>query len=240
MKRLNPDSRQRAMRDKLRRGLILLLSLAAVGYALRLTEFGLLFDRDWMDRVVVDRGAWGASGFVLIALLCIAIGIPRQIFCFLAGYAYGFTLGLVLALVATSLGCVASFYYARWLGGAAMRARLGARWRKFNQLLERHPYSSTLVVRLIPITNNLLVNLAAGLSAVRAMPYFLSSIVGFVPQTLVFVLVGTGVHVDHQWQLLLAVALFVASAALGLAVYRRYRATPALAAVADNPSGKSR
>ena len=39
--------------------------------------------------------------------------------------------------------------------------------------------------------------------------------IGYLPQTVVFALLGKGIRVDGAWQLALAVALFVVSAALG-------------------------
>ena len=212
----------------LARGLALVASLVAVGYLLTLSEFGTAFDRSWVDREVLARGATGVMVFIAVSGLFIAIGLPRQIFCFLGGYAYGFAEGTLLAVAATTIGCIATFYYARLLGRESLRRRFGRRLRRFDHFLERHPFSATLVLRLIPIANNLVVNLMAGVSSVRALPYFASSAIGFVPQTLVFVLIGTGVHVDAGLQIALAVLLFAISAAVGLAIYRRYRDAPAL------------
>jgi uncharacterized membrane protein YdjX (TVP38/TMEM64 family) len=68
-------------------------------------------------------------------------------------------------------------------------------------------------------------------SSVRALPYFASSAIGFVPQTLVFVLLGTGVYVDAGLQIALAVLLFLVSAVIGLVIFQRYRNMPVLDAV---------
>jgi len=229
-----PKEQRRPAIVSIMRVLALLATLAAVAYLLKLSEFGAAFDRAWVDREVLARGAFGTALFIAVAGLFIAVGLPRQIFCFLGGYAYGFFMGTGLALAATTVGCIATFYYARYLGRDAMRRHLGGRWRRFEHFLAHHPFSATLVVRLIPITNNLVVNLMAGVSSVRALPYFLSSAIGFVPQTLVFVLVGTGVHVEARAQLAIALLLFVASAAIGFLLYRRYRHTPSLEVVIDS------
>lgn len=215
------------------RGLILIASLVIVGYVLRLSDFGAAFDRAWVDREVLARGAFGIGLFIAIAGLFIAVGLPRQIFCFLGGYAYGFAWGTALALAATTVGCIATFYYARLLGRDAVRRRYGRRLRRFDHFLGRHPFSATLVLRLIPITNNFVVNLLAGMSSVRGLTYVASSALGFIPQTLVFVLVGTGVHVEAGLQIALAVGLFAASAVIGLAIYHRYRGAPVLDVVVD-------
>lgn len=228
-----PKPQSRLAPRALARGLVLILSLVAVGYLLKLSDFGTAFDRAWVDREVLARGATGIAVFIAVSGLFIAIGLPRQIFCFLGGYAYGFVIGTALAVAATTAGCIATFYYARLLGRDSLRRRFGRRLRRFDHVLERHPFSATLVVRLIPIANNFVVNLMAGVSSVRALPYFVSSAIGFVPQTLVFVLVGTGVHVDAGLHIVLAVLLFLVSAVIGLAIYRRYRDLPPLDSVIE-------
>jgi uncharacterized membrane protein YdjX (TVP38/TMEM64 family) len=67
-------------------------------------------------------------------------------------------------------------------------------------------------------------NLAAGVSSVAALPFIAGSAAGYVPQTVIFALVGTGVQVDPVLRIGLSVVLFVASAGLGLYLYRRVRA----------------
>ncbi|KPK52500.1 MAG: hypothetical protein AMJ84_01115 [Acidithiobacillales bacterium SM23_46] len=226
-----PKEQNRPALVSLARGLVLIASLVAIGYLLQLSEFGTAFDRAWVDREVLARGTTGVVLFIAVSGLFIAIGLPRQIFCFLGGYAYGFPEGTTLAVAATTVGCIATFFYARLLGRESLRRRFGPRLRRFDHFLERHPFSATLVLRLIPIANNLVVNLMAGVSSVRALPYFASSAIGFVPQTLVFVLLGTGVYVDAGLQIALAVLLFLVSAVIGLVIFQRYRNMPVLDAV---------
>lgn len=86
------------------------------------------------------------------------------------------------------------------------------------------PELSVVMIRFLPVGNNLLTNLAAGVAAVPAGRFILGSAVGFLPQTVVFVLLGSGIRVDPAQRIGLSVALFLASATLGVAVYRRSRA----------------
>jgi uncharacterized membrane protein YdjX (TVP38/TMEM64 family) len=67
------------------------------------------------------------------------------------------------------------------------------------------------------------VNIAAGVSGARSVPFFLGSALGYLPQTLIFALVGSGTGVDQFWQVALAMALFVMATVLGAMLYRKYR-----------------
>ena len=69
--------------------------------------------------------------------------------------------------------------------------------------------------------NNLALNLLAGLSAVRPLALPRGSALGYLPQTLVFALLGNGVAVDRTAQLALGGALLVVSVALGTWLLRR-------------------
>lgn len=81
----------------------------------------------------------------------------------------------------------------------------------------------TLLIRFLPVGSNLLTNLVAGVSAVRWLPFMAGSALGYIPQTLIFVLLGSGIHIDPVFRISLSVALFVVSGGLGVYLYRRYR-----------------
>jgi uncharacterized membrane protein YdjX (TVP38/TMEM64 family) len=59
---------------------------------------------------------------------------------------------------------------------------------------------------------------------VRPGAFLAGSLVGYVPQTVIFALLGSGVHVGERQQLEAGVALFFASAALGALLWQRGRA----------------
>jgi membrane protein implicated in regulation of membrane protease activity len=48
-------------------------------------------------------------------------------------------------------------------------------------------------------------------------------LLGYIPQTLVFALVGSGVHIAPALKLALAIGLFLISGVLGAWLYRRFR-----------------
>jgi len=205
------------------RGLPVLLSLAALGLLVEHLQLFSLFGPDWLEREIRGPGGRGALGFVALATLAISVGVPRQVVAFAAGYAFGLVQGTLLALLATLLSCIATFYYARLFGRALIAPRLSGRIARVDAFVREHPFSMTLLIRLLPAGHNLSTNLAAGLSSVAALPFVLGSALGYIPQTVVFALVGSGVGVDPFWHLALGVTLFIVSSALGLYLYRRMR-----------------
>ena len=86
------------------RGLVLIASLVAVGYVLKISGLGSSIDKAWIDSDIRGQGFTGELLFIGIGMLFTAVGLPRQVICFLAGYAFGLVEGTALALLATSLG----------------------------------------------------------------------------------------------------------------------------------------
>lgn len=149
-----------------------------------------------------------------------AAGVPRSVTAFAGGYAFGLWIGLALAMGAQLLGCLATYGWARLIGRDWARRRLGGRWARLHAALLRRPFTATLTLRLLPVGSNLLVTLAAGLAGIPPAPFMSATLIGYLPQSAIFCLLGSGVHVDRGIQIGVAVALFTASAALGLLLAR--------------------
>lgn len=204
-------------------GLLLIATLVGIAYVFETTHLASLLDKAWIDHEVRGKGVSGELLFIGMGALATALGAPRQAISFLAGYAFDVALGTALGLAATVGGCLLSFFYARWFGRALVTTRFRERIRRIESFIRDNTFSMTVLIRLLPAGNNLITSLAAGVSRVRAMPFVLGSALGYVPQTLVFALIGSGVGIDPVWRIGLGVALFVVSGVLGIHLYRRFR-----------------
>jgi len=206
---------------------VLAAGLALVGWIIRTIglapggETGMA----WVDHWIRGQGLWGEALFLAAGTVATAAGLPRQAVAFLGGYAFGGPLGTGLALVAQLLGCAAAFGWARLVGrGWAARrleGRFGRRLRPLHDRLSASPFGATLALRLLPVGNNLALNLLAGLSGLRLLPFLAGSALGYLPQTLVFAMLGDGVAVDRTAQIVLGGGLFLVSVAIGIWMLRR-------------------
>ena len=208
-------------------GLLFLATLVAIGYVL---EEGLLqgmLSEEWIDREVRGQGVSGELLFLAVGGLVTAVAIPRHIISFLGGYAFGALLGTALAVLATEIGCVIVFFYGRFVGRPLVNERMSEKMRarvlRVEDFLASNPFSMTLLIRLLPAGNNFATSLAAGVSRVPARPFLLGSLLGYVPQTFVFALAGSGIEVGARSRLVIAAVFFVVSGAIGIWLYRRYR-----------------
>lgn len=212
------------------KGLLLIASLAALGFLAKHGHLADMLSERWIDTEVRGQGWHGDLIFLAVGALTTALGFPRQVVAFLGGYAFGFIAGTGLAAVAAVLGCVLAFFYARWLGRSLIQNRFPGRIRKVDAFLHEHPFSMAVVIRLLPVGSNVVTNLLAGVSSVRGLPFFAGSGVGYLPQTMVFALAGSGVNFNPALRLTLAGVLFVVSSLIGVWLYRRHRHLDAQAA----------
>lgn len=219
------------------RGLLLIASFVAIGLLLKESEFGAALNSDWVDADIRGHGASGVLIFIGIGAVATAIGLPRQMIAFLGGYAFGFIAGTALSLLATVIGCITSFYYARFLGRNFVQGRFPGRAKRVDEFLSGNPFSMTLLIRLLPAGSNLITNLVVGVSSVSALTFFAGSALGYIPQMMVFALAGSGVTLEPAFRVGLSIVLFVVSGLLGVYLYRKHRRGRVFDATVDKNVG---
>jgi len=193
--------------------LLLLLGVAALAVGVRMLSGGHL--AGFAGR----HDPAGIGIFVLLAAAACAFGLPRQLVASVASISYGLWGGIGVALLAQLLGCAADFFWARFIGHEWAQRRISGRLARINSFLTAHPGSTTLMLRLFPVGNNLILNLVAGVSTIPPVPFLAASLLGYVPQTVVFALVGTG----RSIQLWLGAVLFIISTLVGLWLAKRHQ-----------------
>ena len=214
------------------RGLLVILALVTVGYLLKD-----VLDQQWIDAQIRDQGMRGQLLFVVVCSLLGSIGLARQLIAFLGGYAFGIVWGFVLAMLAVVVACITTFTISRFLLRNFLLQRFSERIRRVDSFLQENTFTMALLIRLLPLGSNWMANVAAGVSGVRSLPFFLGSALGYVPQMLIFSLVGSGARIDRFWQVAIAMAMFVVATFMGIFLYRKYRHGKTLGKAMDRELG---
>jgi uncharacterized membrane protein YdjX (TVP38/TMEM64 family) len=207
------------------RGLLLIATLCLVGYVVHALRLNEALDTGWMDHWVRGRGLLGEAVFIGAGALLTAIGFPRQVLAFFAGYAFGALLGLGLGVVATTIGAAFTFLYARLLARKMVEAHFPRHLQQIDAFTRDAPFMKTVAIRLLPVGSNVVTSLVAGVSSISMVAFLSGSALGFVPQTFIFALAGSGVTVQPMLRIGVSVILFVISAVIGIHWYRRLRRT---------------
>lgn len=207
-----PAESARDLLPSLLKAALLGAALFAAGWELR------PFGQAWLQGVRPD----GPGALILVAAIAglTAIGVPRQILAFTAGSIFGAGLGFLWAMAGTLLGALIDVLLARGVAGNWARRRLPGRMRELEAFVLAQPFAAVLTLRLLPVGNNTAMNLLAGVAGVPVAPFLAGSALGYAPQTVIFALLGGGVRLGRPVQVAVAAALFVASAVLGLIMWR--------------------
>ncbi len=200
--------------------LLLLLLLFIVVFGVRFFSAENLPVASWGEWLQ-SAGATGLILFLLAGILATSIGLPRQLLAFIGGLSYGVGVGVLLSLLAALCGCaltatVSRRYFARVIG-----ERFPKPIATLNRLLTDDLFLKILILRLQPFGTNLLTNVCIGFTRTSLRVFMLASAVGYIPQMLVFSLLGAGVRVGSQTQLMLSIVLLLISIALGAYLYKR-------------------
>lgn len=153
------------------------------------------------------------------ATVFIGIGGPRQAIAFLFGFLFGGPFGIVIALLVTLAGSMGCFLLARHIIGPLLEQRFTKYLRLFEKSLLRDPAKKILIIRLLPIGSNLFTNLFSGACKLKTSAFVIGSLLGFLPQTAVFAMAGSGVRLSDHNQMTISILLFVLSSALGIYLY---------------------
>ena len=140
-----------------------------------------------------EANLWLASllffaGYVLV----VAVSIPgAAVMTLAAGALFGLLHGLVLVSFASTIGATLAFLVARFLLRDSLRARYGERLKALDAGIERDGAFYLFTLRLVPLFPFFMINLLAGLTALRTWTYFWVSQLGMLPGTAVYVYAGT-------------------------------------------------
>jgi uncharacterized membrane protein YdjX (TVP38/TMEM64 family) len=176
-------------------------------------------DTEALREQLRDLGVWGALVLVALVLVHTVVPYPAELALAVAGYVYGFWIGVPLMLVSWLGTGLLGYALGRSVGFPAARRLFGpARLERTARILDRAGAFPLLASRLLPVVPFTLASLVAGALRVPALRFAWTTVVGYVPLTCAVVLLGGRLeHLSLGDPVLWAVVVLV----LGLLVAAR-------------------
>lgn len=213
--------------------LAVIATIIALAYYFRLTDHltldSLKSNREILERWYESHAFQAVSIFVLLYIVQTALSLPgATIFSLAAGALFGPITGTVYAVFAATIGATLAFLVTRYIFRDAVSGRFGSRLSKINRELEREGFSYLLFLRLVPVFPFFLINLAAGLTAMRTQTFFFGTLMGIIPGALVYCNAGASLASinnvgDIASPRVLASLALLALFALAPVLYRKFR-----------------
>jgi uncharacterized membrane protein YdjX (TVP38/TMEM64 family) len=138
-----------------------------------------------------DLGVWGALVLFVLVLVHTVVPYPAELALAVAGYVYGFWIGVPLMLVSWLGTGLLGYALGRSVGFPAARRLFGTeRMVRMESLLNRAGAFPLLASRLLPVVPFTLASVVAGALHVPVVRFAWTTVVGYVPLTCAVVLLG--------------------------------------------------
>lgn len=202
--------------------LLTFVILAAVLFFLLKGEAYL--DLEFIRSQLADFRAWSidspwlmAGGFFLLYVATAGLPLPgAALLNLLSGALFGLGWGLLIASFASSVGATLAFLLSRTLLRGTVERRFQKPLRTVNLGLKRDGPFYLFSLRLVPVLPFFVVNLAMGVTRLKARTFYLVSQLGMLPGTAVYANAGMQLSELESLEGILSPELLLSLSLLGL------------------------
>jgi uncharacterized membrane protein YdjX (TVP38/TMEM64 family) len=166
--------------------------LAALAAAYRFGVFAQLSEPKAFARAVVGMGTWGYLGFIVAYAIFQPFGVPGMGFIVAAALIWPWPIAFALSMFATMAASVIGFSFARFVARDWVSNHIPARFKKYEQGLERRAFRTVLTLRLIFWMSPML-HAFLGVSRVPFWTHFWASFLGYVAPLLLVSYMGSAI-----------------------------------------------
>jgi uncharacterized membrane protein YdjX (TVP38/TMEM64 family) len=143
--------------------------------------------RRWLE---LARGPWAlpvaVGAFAVLAFL----GAPQFVLIAAAVVVFGPWQGSLYSWIGTLVSSLVGFWLGRLFGGRMIRDLKSPGVNRFMALIGRNGLMASLVVRLVPAAPFIVVNMAAGVTAMRWLDFAAGTAIGIIPKILLTAFAG--------------------------------------------------
>ena len=220
---VSPEEQPSAFRQNLKIVVLVaaVLSLAALW---RWTPLGEVIDFEGARRLAVWIQQRPLAPFWVVAVYTAgsALAIPVTLMVIATVLVFGTWLGLAYALAGACVSAAALFAVGRWMGRDAVRRLAGGLLNRISRKLADNGLLTVITFRIVPVAPFAVINLIAGVSAIRWRDFALGTLIGLLPGVTAIALLADRAAASlrqpdiGQFSLLLTAVLLVGLGLFGL------------------------
>jgi uncharacterized membrane protein YdjX (TVP38/TMEM64 family) len=207
------------MNKKLILGLILLATIIFLGvnFSQYLTLENAKAQQEVLNTFISQNFVLAAATYFFAYIAITAFSIPGAAVVTLLGAAlFGFWTSLLLVSFASTIGATVAFLSSRYLLREWVQSKFGNKLNAINQGVERDGAFYLFSLRLIPVFPFFLINLLMGLTPMTIARFYLTSQVGMLPGTAVYLNAGTQLATIDSLSGIVSPTVLASFALLGL------------------------
>jgi len=177
--------------------LAILLAAIAAAWAAGLQDYlsltAIAENRDALVGFVADNLLLSLLLYAAVYVMTVALSLPgASLLTILGGFLFGWLAGGMLTVLAATAGAVVIFLVARTSLGEALASRAGPWMNRLSKGFREDAFHYLLFLRLVPVFPFWLVNIAPALAGVPLSTYALTTLIGIIPGTFAFAILGSG------------------------------------------------
>ena len=138
-------------------------------------------------------GVWALPVAVAAFAILAFVGVPQFMLIAAAVVAFGPWTGFAYSWIGTMVSSLVGFYLGRFAGARTLRTFSGDGLRQFMELVGRNGFLASLIVRLVPSAPFIVVNMAAGVTPMRARDFTAGTALGIVPKIVLTAFAGNSI-----------------------------------------------
>ncbi|MCR9965240.1 TVP38/TMEM64 family protein [Vibrio antiquarius] len=207
------------MNKKLILGLILVAIIVFLGvnFSQYLTLENAKAQQEALTTYIDQNFVFSAAIYFFAYIAITAFSIPGAAVVTLLGAAlFGFWTSLLLVSFASTMGATLAFFSSRYLLRDWVQNKFGNKLIAINQGVEKDGAFYLFSLRLIPVFPFFLINLLMGLTPMSVGRFYLTSQVGMLPGTAVYLNAGTQLATIESLSGIISPAVLASFALLGL------------------------
>ena len=201
--------------------LLVALGLLAMGHHFNLQQ---KFTPEKIHQTIEDAGPWGFVIFAAAYCVTALIPFPATLLSTASGAIWGEYIGTVYTvLVATMASCI-PFAISRLLGRGLVGKIIQKNYtaNSCDRFAKKNGFTAVLMMRLIPIFPWDVVNYLSGLCGIRFRDYILASLIGTIPASFTYNLIGSSLGEPiNKIKVTMVILLVILIAAMMIFVKRK-------------------
>ncbi|WP_282249481.1 TVP38/TMEM64 family protein [Vibrio campbellii] len=207
------------MNKKLILGLILVATILFLGvnFGQYLTLENAKAQQEALNSFIDQNFIYAATTYFFAYIAITAFSIPGAAVVTLLGAAlFGFWTSLLLVSFASTIGATIAFLSSRYLLREWVQSKFGSKLSAINQGVEKDGAFYLFSLRLIPVFPFFLINLLMGLTPMTIARFYLTSQIGMLPGSAVYLNAGTQLATIDSLSGIVSPTVLASFALLGL------------------------
>lgn len=146
---------------------------------------------------------------VIFTIKPVFVIVPTNIFILMGSIIFGPIKGFILSAIGLWLSGSFSFYISKLLGKDFISKILGKRTIKIDNKIRKDGFKILFMLRLPPILPYDALSYACGFTDIKYSDFILATIIGVVPETLCYSILGSNFTTPFSWKFMVPISILL-------------------------------